>query len=73
MTPSDTGTPQRLAALLVNYNSGQYAERCAASLVDEWAALGRDRADLELVVVDNASPTDQEHFLVSIIIYSSIN
>ena len=50
---------QRLTALIVNYNSGAYTWACAVSLELEWQALGRDRADLELIVVDNASPADQ--------------
>jgi len=58
--------PQRLAALLVNYNTGSYAERCAASLVDEWIAIGRAPEDLKVVVVDNASPNDQEESLARI-------
>ncbi|MFT5831401.1 MAG: GT2 family glycosyltransferase [Bacteroidia bacterium] len=66
MTAKSNASPQRLAALLVNYNSGLYAERCAASLVDEWAALGRAPGDLEIVVVDNASPVDQEEVLCRI-------
>lgn len=51
---------QRLTALIVNYNTGPYTWACAVSLELEWAALGRDPADLEVVVVDNASPAPQE-------------
>ncbi|MDF1800248.1 MAG: glycosyltransferase [Planctomycetota bacterium] len=54
---------QRLTALIVNYNSGSYTWACAVSLELEWQALGRDRADLELIVVDNASPSDQSEQL----------
>lgn len=56
----------RLAALIVNYNSGAYAEACAASLVHEWLAAGYAREDLEVVIVDNASPIDQEAHLVAL-------
>ena len=54
----------RLTALIVNYNSGAYAEACAASLVADWLHAGYAREDLELVVVDNASPAPQEEHLV---------
>ena len=53
----------RLAALIVNYNSGAYAEACAASLVADWLRSGYAREDLELVVVDNSSPAPQEEHL----------
>jgi hypothetical protein len=49
----------RLSALVVNYNSGQFALRCVESLIANWNLEGRDPRDLEVVVVDNASPTDQ--------------
>lgn len=52
-----------LAALVVNYNSGAFAVRCVESLIDEWEREGRDRARLHVVVVDNASPEDQEPWL----------
>lgn len=55
--------PRRLAALIVNYNSGAFAVRCVESLVREWAREGRDPARLEVVLIDNASPADQEPFL----------
>ena len=51
---------QRLTALIVNYNTGAYSWACAVSLELEWQAMGRDPADLEVVVVDNASPAEQE-------------
>lgn len=56
----------RLAALIVNYNTGEYAEACIASLLEEWAAEGRAREDLELVLIDNASPADQSASLARI-------
>jgi len=56
----------RLSALVVNYNSGHYAERCVASLIRQWERAGRARADLELVLIDNASPADQSEDLARI-------
>jgi GT2 family glycosyltransferase len=55
--------PRRLAALVVNYNSGDFALRCVESLVREWAREGRERGRLEVVLIDNASPSDQEPWL----------
>ncbi|HEX6884737.1 MAG TPA: glycosyltransferase family 2 protein [Planctomycetota bacterium] len=52
-----------LAALIVNYNSGSYAESCVRSLLAEWARDGRAREKLQVVLVDNASPEPQEHYL----------
>lgn len=52
-----------LSALLVNYNSGAFAVRCAESLRKDWLRGGRDPARLEIVVVDNASPEDQSEHL----------
>jgi GT2 family glycosyltransferase len=44
----------RIAALVVNYNSGEYLPRALHSL---WAQrIGGTPAELEVVVVDNASP-----------------
>jgi N-acetylglucosaminyl-diphospho-decaprenol L-rhamnosyltransferase len=57
---------RRLAALVVNYNSGQYARRCVESLIASWRLEGRDPADLEVVVVDNQSPKDQSEALAAI-------
>lgn len=54
----------RLSALLVNYNTGNFAQRCVESLIAMWALEGRDPEQLEVVVVDNASPTEQEQWLV---------
>jgi GT2 family glycosyltransferase len=45
----------RLAALIVNYNSGAYALGLARALRAQWREMGRDDRALELVVVDNAS------------------
>jgi GT2 family glycosyltransferase len=53
----------RLAALVVNYQSGAFAETCVRSLRREWELLGAAPDDLNVVVVDNASPTDQEPWL----------
>jgi GT2 family glycosyltransferase len=55
--------PRRLSALIVNYNSGAFAAACVESLIHEWAAEGRDPAALEVVLIDNASPEDQEEHL----------
>jgi len=53
----------RLAALVVNYNTGSYAECCVESLLSEWAREGRARDELQIVLVDNASPVPQEEYL----------
>jgi len=53
----------RLAALVVNYNTGSYAECCVQSLLREWEREGRARDKLTVVVVDNASPASQEPYL----------
>ncbi len=52
-----------LAALVVNYNTGVFAVGCVQSLLDEWRRMGRAREELSVVVVDNASPVDQEPWL----------
>ncbi len=52
-----------LAALIVNYNTGTYAECCVESLLREWAREGRAREKLQIVLVDNASPDPQEPHL----------
>jgi GT2 family glycosyltransferase len=52
-----------LAALVVNYNTGSYAECCVESLLAEWRREGRAREKLTIVVVDNASPEPQEAYL----------
>ena len=57
---------RRLAGLVVNYNSGQFARRCVESLIASWRLEGRDPADLEIVVVDNQSPKDQTEALAAI-------
>lgn len=56
----------RLSALVVNYNSGAFAVTCVDSLLVQWERSGRARDDLDVVVVDNASPVDQEEHLVKI-------
>jgi GT2 family glycosyltransferase len=55
--------PRRLAALVVNYNTGAFAEGCVRSLARAWEQEGRRRDDLDIVVVDNASPLDQSEHL----------
>ena len=50
---------RRLSALVVNYNTGAFAVQCVRSLLREWRDEGRRAEDLEVVVVDNASPADQ--------------
>src|SRR6185436_7082280 len=51
---SDRVSAPRIAALVVNYNSGEYLPRALHSL---WAQrIGGKPAELEVVVVDNASP-----------------
>lgn len=56
----------RLSALVVNYNTGSFALRCAESLRADWQLEGRAAEDLEIVVVDNASPVDQEPWLTQL-------
>jgi GT2 family glycosyltransferase len=53
----------KLSALVVNYQSGAFAVRCVESLRACWSAEGRDPERLEVIVVDNASPTDQTPWL----------
>ena len=53
----------RLSALVVNYNTGGFAERCVASLQRQWQLEGRSLDDLEVVLIDNASPVDQAESL----------
>lgn len=55
--------PTRLTALVVNFNSGAFACSCVASLRGEWERAGRAAQDLDVVVVDNASPADQSVWL----------
>jgi hypothetical protein len=55
-----------LAALIVNYNAGSYAECCVESLLGEWQREGRAREKLQIVLVDNASPEPQEAYLARI-------
>jgi len=53
----------RLAALIVNYDSGAFALCLARALREQWRELGRAIEELELVVVDNASRSDQSREL----------
>jgi len=56
----------RLAALIANYASGAHALAAARSLRAEWARLGRDPRALEVVVCDDASPTDESAWLAAL-------
>lgn len=60
---SSFGKQAKLFALIVNYDSGGFAERCSASLAREWERAGRPAQNLVRVVVDNASPIDQSAHL----------
>lgn len=53
-----------ISAIVVNYNTGQYLQTLVDGLRRE-PLVRRDggRASLEIVVVENCSPSDQEHFL----------
>ena len=53
----------RLSALVVNYKTGAFACACVRSLFHEWERAGRAREDIEIIVVENASPMDQEEHL----------
>ncbi|MAB81213.1 MAG: hypothetical protein CMJ89_17850 [Planctomycetes bacterium] len=55
-----------LAALVVNYNTGCYALSCVESLIQDWERAGRERSKLSVILIDNASPEDQEHWLVEL-------
>jgi GT2 family glycosyltransferase len=57
---------RRLCALIVGYESGAFGVACARSILREWRALGGEHAELELVYVDNASPSDQEPWLAEL-------
>jgi GT2 family glycosyltransferase len=69
----------RLSALIVNYDSGGFALACVESLQQEWSRDGRESGDLEIVVVDNASPSDQSDWLARIaergarVVHSDVN
>lgn len=54
---------RRLSAIVVNFDSGSFALGCVRSLVHAWELEGRARADLQVVVVDNASRVDQTPWL----------
>ncbi len=57
---------RRLSALVVNYRSGAFARACVDSLRACWSELGGAPRDLEVVVVDNASPEPQEEHLAAL-------
>jgi N-acetylglucosaminyl-diphospho-decaprenol L-rhamnosyltransferase len=57
---------RRLSALVVNYNSGDFAVGCVRSLIADWLRSGRPREALEVIVVDNRSPRDQSAALAAI-------
>jgi GT2 family glycosyltransferase len=59
VSPRSRRPRRRLSALVVNYNTGAFAEVAVASLRACWIDEGRHTDDLEIVVVDNASPIDQ--------------
>ncbi len=56
----------RVAALIVNYNTGSYAVCCVESLLAEWEREGRAREKLEIVCVENESPEDQTPHLAEL-------
>jgi len=67
VSSNGSGPPRtRLSALIVNYNTGGFAVRCAESLMVDWLRSGRLLDDLEVIVVDNASPTDQSEPLAKL-------
>jgi GT2 family glycosyltransferase len=53
----------RLAALIANFESGAFALACARSVRRDWLGCGRDERDLEVVIADDASPSDQGKWL----------
>jgi GT2 family glycosyltransferase len=53
----------RLSALIVNYDSGEFALACAQSLRAQWRGEGRELDSLEIAVVDNASTREQGPWL----------
>ena len=60
--PATASSPDRLVAIIVNYNSGAFCEAAVGSLRFQWEQEGRDPEDLQVIVVENASPVDQtEH------------
>ncbi len=56
----------RLAALIVNYDSGAYALALVRSLQAQWRELGCAAEELEIALVDNASPSDQSRELAQL-------
>lgn len=53
----------RLSALIVTFNTGQFAVSCARSLRREWHAAGGAPGQLEIIVVDNNSTSGQRVWL----------
>lgn len=57
---------RRLSVLIVNYRSGAFALALCRQLARRWREAGGAPADLERVVVDNASPAGADGALASI-------
>ena len=57
---------QRLSALIVNYDSGAFARACVESLRAEWRREGQAAERLEIILLDNRSPTDQAEHLAAL-------
>jgi len=53
----------RLAALVPSYECGAFALAASRCVQREWVRSGRPASDLEVVVVDDASPSDQGPWL----------
>ena len=58
MTASDL-SGRRLSALLVNYNSGAWTQRCVESLQRAWEAERGSPEDLEIIVLDSGSESGE--------------
>jgi GT2 family glycosyltransferase len=56
----------RLAALIVNYESAAYALALVRSLREQWSRCGRAADELEISLVDNASPSDPARELAAV-------
>ncbi|MDP6369593.1 MAG: glycosyltransferase [Planctomycetota bacterium] len=65
-TDGNRPMPVRLSALIVNYESGALARACVDSLRGEWQREGLAPERLEIILVDNASPTDQAEHLAAL-------
>ncbi len=57
---------RRLSALVVSYRSGDLAGACVRSLRARWEEAGGAPGDLEVVVVDNASPGREDAALAAL-------